>query len=44
MKTTTLFPVLLKKIGWILFVPFFALCLYCLFGNGTDKYIKNRYS
>lgn len=36
MKTTTLFPVLLKKIGWILFVPFFALCLYCLFGNGTE--------
>ena len=38
MKTTTLFPVVLKKIGWILFVPFFALCLYCLFGKGTEVF------
>lgn len=36
MKTNYLFPVIFKKIGWFLFVPFFISCIYCLFGNGAD--------
>lgn len=35
MKSNYLFPVVFRKIGWCLFVPFFALGVYYLFGDGN---------
>lgn len=36
MKTNYLFPASCRKVGWMLCVPFFAGCLYCLLGDGSD--------
>lgn len=36
MKANYLFPVIFRKIGWCLFVPFSIMGMYCLFGNGAN--------
>lgn len=36
MKANYLFPVVFRKIGWCLFIPFSIMGIYCLFGNGAN--------
>lgn len=36
MKANYLSPVVFRKIGWWLLLPFLVMGLYCLFGNGAD--------
>lgn len=38
MKNNYLFPASCRRIGWVLCVPFFIGCMYCLLGDGTETW------